>query len=118
MPEAALAPKRELVKGKLFDLWDDGVASGWTANAYHLAWATPIVVGLFGMAILLIFRQFLFAGLFMGAGVVLALVPVIYDLAREPDVARSAAESFVRAGGGRVALLGVEWLVRKLLKLA
>jgi len=119
-----LLPKREQVKGKLFDLWDNGVASGWTANSYHLAWGTPLAVGLFGMAILLIFRQVLFAGLFMGAGVVLAIMPVIYDFVasrRWPDQPLNWPDlplnlSYVLAAV--VTLLGVEWLVRKLLKLA
>jgi hypothetical protein len=112
-----LSPKRELVKGKLYDLWDNGVTSDLTANAYHLAWATPIVVGLFGMAVLLIFRQYLFAGLFMGAGVFLALVPVIYDLAWSPtwpDLPLNLSYLLAVV----VTLLGLEWLVRKLLKLA
>ncbi len=112
-----LSPKREQVKGKLFDLWDEGVSSGWSASAYHLAWMTPLVIGLFGMAILLVFRQFLFAGLFMAAGCVLAALPVIYDLAMSPtwpELPLSMSYVLVSI----VALLGVEWLTRKLLKLA
>jgi hypothetical protein len=112
-----LAPKREQVKGKLYDLWDFGASSGWNANSYHLAWATPIVVGLFGTLVLLIFRQHLFAGLFMGAGVVMAFIPVIYDLAASPNWPDLPLNlSYVLAA--IVTLLGIEWLVRKLLKLA
>ena len=53
----------------------------------------------------------------MGAGVVLAFMPVMYDLAMSPtwpDLPLNL--SYVLAVV--VALLGTEWLVRKLLKLA
>lgn len=112
-----LAPKREQVKGKLFDLWDKGVDAGLKVSAFHLAWATPLAVGLLGGAILLVFGQYLFAGLFAGAGALLALVPVIYNIAASPDWPILPLDvSYVLVA--IVTLLGVEWLTRKLLKLA
>lgn len=112
-----LAPKREQVKGKLFDLWDKGVGSGLQVSSLHLAWGTPLLVGLLGGAILLLFGQYLFAGLFAGAGAVLATIPLIYNLAASPTWPVLPIEmSYVLVLV--VSLLGIEWLVRKLLKLA
>jgi hypothetical protein len=112
-----LQPKREQVKGKLFDLWDSGVESGITESAFHLAWITPIVIGAFGGIVLLIFRQLLFAGLFFAAGLLLALVPVIYNAVAQPTWPELPLNiSYVLVAV--VGLLGLEWLLRKLLKLA
>lgn len=112
-----LAPKREQVKGKLFDLWDEGASTGWTVNSYHLAWGTPLAVGALGGAVLLLFGQYLFAACFAAAGVVLAAAPIAYDLAASPvwpDLPLEMSYVLVLI----VSLLGLEWLMRKLLKLA
>lgn len=112
-----LSPKREQVKGKLFDLWDEGTHSNFKMNAFYLACLTPIAVGVLGGLILLVFGQYLYAGLFSGAGVILALLPVIYNVLAQPTWAEIPLDlSYVLVV--IVTLLGVEWLTRKLLKLA
>jgi hypothetical protein len=113
-----VVPPREVsVKGKLFDLWDDGWKTGTTASAFHLAWATPLVVGAFGALVLLFFRQVSFAMLFMGFGGLLALGVVGVDriwAPTWPDLPLNFSFILVAIA----SLLGIEWLLRKLLKLA
>ena len=60
---------------------------------------------------------YLYAGLFMAAGCVLASIPVLYDLIWSPTwptVPLNVSYVLVAV----VGLLGLEWLTRKLLKLA
>jgi hypothetical protein len=111
-----IEPKRERVKGPLQDLWDDGFKTGLSINAYHLAWGAPLVLGVLGFAILLFLRQALYAGLFLAGTWLLALVAAISGLLTEewPDLPIDFAFVLVSV----VALLSIEWLARKLLKLA
>jgi hypothetical protein len=113
-----LPPKTESVKGPLIDLWDRGVSSGYEAEVFGLCLGIPLVIGLLGAGILLFLKQPWAAAAFFGLGAVLALGAVgigamndNYDWGRLPvDL------SFVLIAA--VALLAVEWLTRKLLRLA
>lgn len=107
-------PKKESVKGALNDLWDEGWGSGYQMSAYYLGMLVPAVVGLLALAILL------FLGSYTGAiFAVVATVVVVLGVfvLGDPDwVYLPLDMSFVLAVV--VGLLSVEWLTRKLLKLA
>jgi hypothetical protein len=109
-------PQREKIKGPLNDLWDRGLETGRSMNAYYLAWGVPMAVGVLGFAILLFLRQALFAALFLAGAWLLALIAALSGLApiEWPDLPIDFSFVLVTV----VALLSVEWLTRKLLKLA
>ena len=67
---------------------------------------------------LLIFRQYLFAALFFAAGVALSVGVFGFDLMFHPEWAEFAAATSRSCWCLPVTLLGIEWLTRKLLKLA
>ena len=105
-------PRKESTKGSLMDLWDKGIASGWQMGAYYLAIVIPALVGLVGTGILLFLRQFWAAGAFLGVALLGAVV-----LFGDPKWVKLDIDfSFVLITVG--GLLSVEWLTRKLLKLA
>src|SRR5581483_5879568 len=113
-----LPPKTESVKGPLIDLWDRGYSTGYEVEVFWLCIAMPLVIGLFGGAILLFLKQPLGAVGFFCIGVVLALGAVAVGASYETyDWGRLPVDlSFVLVAA--VTLLGVEWLTRKLLRLA
>lgn len=107
-------PQRESTKGSLRDLWDRGYATGWYIPAYVLAMLVPAAVGLLGAGILLVLRQIGGALAFLGT---LFLLVGIVAFFGDPDwVDLPVDYSFVLVTV--VTLLSVEWLTRKLLKLA
>ena len=107
-------PKIEYVKGRLEDLWDDGIKSGWTVPSYHLAMLVPVIVGIFGGVILLILRQATSAAAFFGAGLVLAFLVFLFGNSDWPALPVNFSYVLIVV----VGLLSVEWLTRKLMKLA
>jgi hypothetical protein len=109
-------PQREKIKGPLNDLWDKGVGTGLYINAYYLAWGVPVAVGVLGFAILLFLRQTLFAALFLAGSWLLGLIVAAGGLfwSDWPDLPIDFSFVLVMI----VSLLCVEWLTRKLLKLA
>jgi hypothetical protein len=110
-------PKREEVKGKLEDLWDDGMQTNMTVNAYHLALGGPAALGLLGFAILLFLRQTAAAWAFLGGFLVISFGVVVTTLVLDLEWATLPVDfSYVLIVV--VTLLSVEWLTRKLLKLA
>jgi hypothetical protein len=112
-----IEPQKERIKGPLFDLWDKGFETQRVVNAYHFAWGLPLAVGLLGFAILLFLRQTLYAFLFVGGAGLLALIATLAGLVPGidwPDLPIDFSFVLVTV----VALLSVEWLTRKLLKLA
>ncbi|MBI3411721.1 MAG: hypothetical protein HY040_25605 [Planctomycetes bacterium] len=122
LPNAEAIPKclvkvdsqKEDVKGRLEDLWDDGLQSGWTVNAYYLAMLVPIIVGIFGGVILLVLRQISSAAAFFGAGLLLALVVFFIGSTEWPALPVNFSYVLIAV----VGLLSLEWLTRKLMKLA
>jgi hypothetical protein len=111
-----IEPQREKIKGPLFDLWDKGLKTGiGPVSAYHFAWGVPLTLGVLGFAILLFLRQTLFAGLFLAGTWFVALVAAVAGLFFEwPDLPIDFSFVLISV----VALLSIEWLTRKLLKLA
>jgi hypothetical protein len=111
-----IEPQREKIKGPLFDLWDKGVKTGiGPVNAYHLAWGVPLGLGVLGFGILMFLRQALYAGVFLAGTWFLALVIAVGGLFVEwPDLPIDFSFVLITV----VALLSIEWLTRKLLKLA
>ncbi len=84
-------------------------------SAYHLAWGIPLGLGVIGFAILLFMRQALYAALFLCGTWLLALAMAIAGRFFEmPDLPVNMSFVLVTV----VALLSIEWLTRKLLKLA
>jgi hypothetical protein len=117
-----LQPKRESTKGRLLDLWDQGFVSqhlvdAYEMSAYYVFLLVPAVIGLLCAGILFIMRRNL-AGIIVVAGTgVVALGVFFIDATAKPSWEDMPLDmSFVL--GVVVTLLSVEWLTRKLLKLA
>jgi hypothetical protein len=108
-------PDRQSTKGSLKDLWDTGRDTGLgPVSAYHLAMFIPGIVGLVGAVLLLALRQFWGAAAFLGAALLVAGGVWLFG---NPDWIELPVEiSYVL--GAVAALLSLEWLTRKLLKLA
>lgn len=113
-----LAPKKESIKGQLQDVWDNGFGIGLKpVSAYYLLLVIPPVLGILIAAILLFLRQYVGAMVLLGLTGVYAVGVFAIDLLAKPDWADFPVDvSFVLAVV--VGLLAVEWLTRKLLKLA
>ncbi len=112
-----LQPKRESVKGPFIDLWDKGFATGYTVNLYAMLCIALAVMGLF--AGLIMYLQGSKTGGVAIAVFSLVLAPAlglaIYAMEWDwPVTDFNVSIVLVTA----VTLLGVEWLTRKLLKLA
>ncbi len=112
----SVQPHKESTKGSLMDLWDQGFKSGLPpVDTYYLAMVVPLAVGLLGMAILLVRRQFPgAAAAFFGA----LLIALIVFFLGDPDDWISLPIDFSFVLLTVVTLLSIEWLTRKLLKLA
>ncbi|MCI0378879.1 MAG: VWA domain-containing protein [Gemmataceae bacterium] len=109
-----LQPRRESVKGRLEDLWDKGYDSGMYVESYWLAALIPLAVGLLGAAILCFLRQWIGAGVFFGASAVLCIGVLILGDPNWPTLPVDFSFVLIVV----VTLLSIEWLTRKLLKLA
>jgi hypothetical protein len=109
-------PKREKIKGPLFDLWDKGYESGLHINAYDLSWGAPLVLGVLGFGILMFLGQKLFAALFLAGAWFVGLLVAASRLLTGPWPDLPIDFAFVLVSV--VFLLSLEWLTRKLLKLA
>jgi hypothetical protein len=115
-----MEPKRESTKGKLLDLWDDGVSTGLQISAYHLILLVVAGVGLLACGILCFLRQYWAALGAIGTTAVLLLITFLCNVFMGSyglewlDMPLDL--SFVLTVV--VSLLGIEWLTRKLLRLA
>lgn len=111
-------PRRESVKGSPDDLWDDGWNSGLTVHSFWLAVVGSIVLGLIGFLLLLVLRQWVFGSVFLGVCVILSAGVGVLGLVTGIDEWPwlEVALSWVLLAV--VALLAIEWMSRKLLKLA
>jgi hypothetical protein len=112
-----IQPERTEVKGRFEYLWDQGTRSGWEL---HLNWVLMIVfsaIGLLTCLILLAIGRYVLGPAILGGAVVLALTVWLVDLAAKPDWALMKLEMSTILGV-IVVLLSIEWLTRKLLKLA
>jgi hypothetical protein len=109
-------PKREKIKGPLYDLWDEGLKTGLHINAYDLSWGSPLVLGVIGFGILMFLGQKLFAGVFLAGTWLVGLVVAASRIFTGPWPDLPIDFAFVLCAV--VVLLSLEWLTRKLLKLA
>jgi hypothetical protein len=110
-------PSKESTKGRLQDLWDRGVETGLSLPADVFIMILVGAVGLLGFAVLLFIRRWVLALLFLGGAGLVVIGVLLVDLLAEPRWANLPLDmSFVL--GLVVGLLAVEWLTRKLLKLA
>jgi hypothetical protein len=112
-----IPPDENKVKGKFEDVWDTGTKSGWTP---HLNWVLIIVLGaiglLTGLLLLAIGRHILGPSILAGTVVAVATIYLV-DLIAQPKWPQVPVEMSTVLGI-IVGLLSVEWLTRKLLKLA
>jgi hypothetical protein len=110
-------PKTEEVKGRLDDLWDQGARPELYVNALHLALGAPAALGLLGFAILMFLRQTAAAWAFLGGFVAVSVATFIVTMIMGLEWPVLPVHfSYVLIVV--VTLLSVEWLTRKLLKLA
>jgi hypothetical protein len=119
-----VAPNREATKGKLIDLWDSGLGREGLidtdtsqVSAFLLFLIAPAAILLFAAGILFLIKRPIAAGVVIGCAALIALGVFLYDRIGTPSWALVPLDmSFVLAVV--VTLLSVEWLTRKLLKLA
>ena len=117
-------PKRESTKGRLIDLWDSGLGrQGWIdsdasqISAYYLFLIAPAVILLVAAGILFLIRRPIAGAVVVGVAALIALSVFLVNQFGAPSWADVPLDmSFVLAVV--VTLLSVEWLTRKLLKLA
>ncbi len=116
-------PKTESTKGKLEDLWDRPLwESGQAISALWLLIVVPLIVGLLAFAILLFLRQNVGALVALGIMILTVLVVLLIQLLKTSGALEFEWEefplnlSFVMVVV--VSLLAMEWLTRKLLRLA
>ncbi len=111
-----LQPQRQSVKGPFNDLWDEG-SSWFSTSAYYLLLILPAAICLIAAGILATLRQPVGALIALGIGAAISTSVVLVDLAVRPDWAMVPVDfSFVLVT--IVGLLSIEWLTRKLLRLA
>jgi hypothetical protein len=126
LPKLIIAqpPDVEQTKSKLTDLWDSGLweqgqAPFWT-DAYVMSILAPFILGLVAMGILMLTGRYIEGGIAGGAGAVVALfiafVPNIFMEGERDWGSLEVNLSVVLITV--VGLLSIEWLTRKLLKLA
>jgi hypothetical protein len=111
-------PKSETVKGRFEDLWDEGLKTDRFVNAFWATLLAPLVIGVIGVVILLIIRQYLNALIFFGICVVISLGVGALDYAYINFMADDLPVNFSYLLVMIVSFLGIEWLARKLLRLA
>ncbi|MFO0969664.1 MAG: vWA domain-containing protein [Gemmataceae bacterium] len=119
LPECirVVPPRETTVKGAIQDLWDGGWKSGLEVDSFWLAVFLPLGVGLLGLAILCFTGAWvgglIFAGAFAFVSLVVCFVYLIADIAW-PMLDVNVSFVLITV----VGLLAIEWLTRKLLRLA
>jgi hypothetical protein len=116
-----LEPESSSVKGRLQDLWDQGFSSGREASVFHLLWVTLAAVGLLVAGVLAFLKQYR-PTLIVLAGTAVLVVALLggnyvlgYDWVQEWG---SLPLNMSTVLGIAVGLLSLEWLIRKLIRLA
>jgi len=112
-----IKPKVEEVKGRLDDLWDEGAKPNLELNSLHLALGAPAALGLLGFVILMLLKQstagWAFLGGFVSISVAILVATLIFGW-EWPNLPVHFSYVLIAI----VSLLSIEWLTRKLLKLA
>jgi hypothetical protein len=111
-------PKSDIIKGRFEDLWDEGYKSGRVVHAYWAALFAPLVIGLIGVLILGLLRQWIGAAVFFGICVFMSGVVAVTDIVFTRLLTDMLDMNFSYLLMLIVSLLGIEWLARKLLRLA
>ena len=111
-------PKTETVKGRFEDLWDDGLKPETLVYTYAAALIFPLLIGLVGVIILCILQQWINAAVFFGICVLMTILVAITDLIFSKLLEGTLPLHFSYLLMVVVSLLGIEWLARKLLRLA
>jgi hypothetical protein len=119
-----VAPNKESTKGRLIDLWDSGFGreniidtDKSQVSAYYLLLIAPAVIFLLAAGILFLIRRPIAGAIVVGVAGLFALsVFLVHQIAAPPWAYVPLDMSFVLAVV--VTLLSIEWLTRKLLKLA
>jgi hypothetical protein len=111
-------PKTETTKGRLRDLWDEGFTTEYFVNAYWSSLLAPLVVGVIGVLILCLMRQFVGALVFFGICVFMTGVIAVFNQIFLSVMSDNLPVHFSYLMSVLVGLLGIEWLARKLLRLA
>jgi hypothetical protein len=111
-------PKTDIIKGRFEDLWDRSMDTGREVYAYYAALVAPLVVGLIGVLILVFLRQFVAALAFFGICLLMSIGVFITDFIFTSLFADMLDVNFSYTLLIIVSLLGIEWLSRKLLRLA
>jgi hypothetical protein len=110
-------PKIEEVKGRLDDLWDEGAKPELYVNSLHVALGVPAALALLGFGILMLLKQvtaaWAFLGSFLAVSVAILIATLIFGW-EWPVLPVHFSYVLI----GVVSLLSIEWLTRKLLKLA
>jgi hypothetical protein len=110
-------PKRESIKSRYQDLWDRGVTSDYEMRADHVIIVVVAAFGLVAFGVLAFIRRFGLAVAVLGGTLaVIAGVFVVTQALKVDWAVLPLDMSFVL--GVIVGLLSLEWLTRKLLKLA
>ena len=111
-------PREETVKGRFVDLWDSGTQSDsimpiWAAIMLMLA-----AIAVVGMLVLAVMRQWIACVVFFGICALMAAMVGGFALMLEnfQDLALPVNFSYLLLA--IVSILGIEWLARKLLRLA
>lgn len=115
-----IPPKTETaVKGPPEHIWARGLETGITPIPAWLAVIlAPLLVGFVGTAILLILRQWISAIIFFGLCIVMTILAGILSVVFEQFLSKDLPINFAYLLVIIVSLLGIEWLTRKLLRLA
>lgn len=113
-------PEKISTKGRLMDLWDQGFTLFEPVSVYWVLLIVPAVVGLICAALVAAVRQWLFAAVLAALSALVPLAVWFIELQRDPSswewIVLPINMSFVLAVV--VGLLALEWLTRKLLRLA
>jgi len=113
-----MPPRSETTKGRYVDLWDEGIETERQFPAYLAALLMPLLIGIVGVLILAILRQWMAAVIFFGICVAFTIVIAVLNYVFQNYMSDYLDLNFSYLMIIVVSLLGIEWLARKLLRLA
>jgi hypothetical protein len=111
-------PKTETIRGRFEDLWDTGFGTDWLVPIWAAALILLGGVMLVGVFILMMLRQWIGALIFFAICFLVTIVVGIMTLVMQNFMSTELPPDFSYVLMTIVSLLGIEWLARKLLRLA
>ncbi|MSQ93444.1 MAG: VWA domain-containing protein [Gemmataceae bacterium] len=115
----SVPPKTDIIRqGPPEDLWARGLKTNRAVTAYLAALLAPLVIGVIGVIILLLLRQWVSALIFFGICVLMTIGVAVTDVVFTKLLTDVLDVDFSYLLVTVVSLLGIEWLARKLLRLA